>query len=116
MAKRGKGIPARRPRKKERNGFYSTILSEAERVLLSQAQEAEGLDEEIALLRLRLKNHLEEHPDDLSLLLRGMETLVKMVGANYRLSKKSRDDLSEAIHGVLTGVGDALWPEDLRGA
>ena len=37
-------------------GFYAEALSEAERADLGRGDEVEGVDEEIALLRLRLRS------------------------------------------------------------
>ena len=90
--------------------FYAQALSEAERVLLPEAREIEGLDEEIALLRVKLASALEEHPDDMPLVLRAVDMLVKTVAVRYRLSKKSQENLAEAIDGVLKEVGGALFP------
>ena len=96
---------ALRPKK----GFYAQALSEAERVLLSEAREIEGLDEEISLLRMKLASTLEEHPDNMPLMLRAVDMLVKTVAAKYRLSRKSQENLAEAIDGVLKEVGGALF-------
>ena len=89
--------------------FYAQALSEAERVLLSEAREIEGLDEEIALLRVKLASALEEHPDNMPLMLRAVDMLVKTVAVRYRLSRKSQENLAEAIDGVLKEVGGALF-------
>jgi hypothetical protein len=92
-----------------KEGFYAEALSEAERVLLPEAREIEGLDEEIALLRVKLTSALAEQPDNMPLMMRGVELLVKAVAAKYRLSKKSQDNLAEAIDGVLKEIGAALF-------
>jgi hypothetical protein len=65
--------------------FYADALSEAERADLPVALEIEGVDEEIALLRLRIRTALEEHPDDLPLMFKGVDLLAKMVATRYRL-------------------------------
>ncbi|MBI4297986.1 MAG: hypothetical protein HY676_05585 [Chloroflexi bacterium] len=101
------------PKKDE--GFYDAILEEAERVRLPRARRVEGLDEEIALLRVRLGSLLEGQPENLPLFLKGMEMLVKAVAARYRLSKKAEADLYQSVVGVLKGVGDMLWPEGTDG-
>jgi hypothetical protein len=72
----------RKPRR-----FYERALEEAERCELPAALEIEGVDEEIALLRLRLRTALEEHPEDLPLMFRGVELLTRAVTARYRLPK-----------------------------
>ena len=116
MAKgREKTTPSIR-RKKARpsindSGFYSSAVGEAEQLKLPEAMDVEGLDQEIALLRVRLVQLLQEQPDNTTLLFKGIELLVKAVAARYRLSKKSKDDLSEAIEGVLNGIGGALGLE-----
>ncbi|MDY6908271.1 MAG: hypothetical protein SV910_08640 [Chloroflexota bacterium] len=95
------------------NSFYKQALGEAERVLLPQAMEIEGLDQEIALLRVKLATALAEHPENLPLLMRGIDLLVKAVAARYRLSRKSQDNLAQAIDGVLKEVGAALFDTEV---
>ena len=95
---------------RSKKGFYEQALSEAERVLIPEAKEVEGLDDEIALLRVKLSSALAEKPDNMLLMMRGVDLLVKAVAAKYRLSKKSQDNLAEAIDGVLKEIGAALFP------
>ncbi len=98
------------PRDTGRARFYEEALSQAEQVALSQARDMEGLDEEIALLRVRLRAMAEDQ-ENVAPFLKTMELLVKAVGAKYRLSKKSQDDLLQSVMGVLEGVGGALLGE-----
>jgi len=98
-----------------KRGFYAEALSEAEKVRLPEAREIEGLDEEIALLRVRLSTLLSEHPENTELLLKGVGMLVKAVATKYRLSKKARANLTDAITDVLKEVGSALYPEGFDG-
>lgn len=93
-------------------GFYDHSLSEAERERLPAAREMEGLDEEIAVLRVRLMTAMNEHPQDFRLLSQGVEMLVKAVAAQYRLSPKARRDLADHITNVLNSLGDQLLPAD----
>jgi hypothetical protein len=102
---------AKKAKKKAADAFYAQALSEAEQVELRQAWDVEGLDEEIALLRLRLKQMLGEHPENVPLLLRAIELLVKAVGTRYRLSKDAKENLTDAVAGVLKEVGVAMLPE-----
>jgi hypothetical protein len=89
--------------------FYRASLSEAEK--WKRARQMEGLDEEVALLRVRLKEALEERPQDMQLIAKGVDLLVKAVAAKYRLSPKAQRDLSDSIAGVVRGIGTALYPE-----
>lgn len=103
------GKPRRSPRKKiTPRSFYRQALSEAERVMLPGAREMEGLEEEIAVLRVKLHQALEEHPDNLPIFLKGVELLVRAVSAQYRLSPKAQEQLMDSVMGVLEGVGDSL--------
>ena len=90
-------------------GFYQEALGEAER--WEWARQMEGLDEEIALLRVRLKEALEERPEDMQLIAKGVDLLVKAVAAKYRLSPKAQRELSDSIAGVVRGIGAVLYPE-----
>ena len=95
-------------KKKAPGGFYAQALSEAERVRVAEARQVEGLEEEIAVLRAKLCTALAEQPENLPLMLRGAELLVKAVTAEYRLSRKSQDNLAAAIDGVLKEIGGVL--------
>ena len=91
--------------------FYGSALNKAERIQLQKAEEIEGLDHEIAVLRVKLRGALEDQKENIPLMLRGIDLLVKAVSARYRLSKKAEEDLSDSLAGVLRGVGGALMPE-----
>jgi hypothetical protein len=100
---------AARTGRQRAQGFYRAALSEAEK--WEQARQMEGLDEEVALLRVRLKEALEERPQDMQLIAKGIDLLVKAVAARYRLSPKAQRELSDSIAGVVRGIGTALYPE-----
>ena len=90
-------------------------MSRAERVRLSRARQLQGLDEEIALLRVRLGSLVEEQPENVELLIKGIGMLVRAVSAKYRLSPRSEKDLYQSLLGVLQGVGSILLPEEPDG-
>ena len=92
-------------------GFYDEALSEAERAALPLAREIRGIDEEIAVVRLRLRSALEQHPEDLKLMAKGVDLLVKALSVRYRLSKDEKADLSAGIRGILGEIGGTLCPE-----
>ena len=102
---------AKPPRVSARN-FYGQALDQAERLDLEEAQEIEGLDDEIALVRVRLKRAVEKHPEDVPLLVKGLEILVRAVSARYRLSAKSRKDLADNLAAALNSLGDQLLPPE----
>ncbi|TAK32165.1 MAG: hypothetical protein EPO21_15715 [Chloroflexota bacterium] len=75
----------------------------------------EGLDQEIAVLRVRLRSVMEEYPERFDLQLQAVRLLVKAVAVKYRLSQKSEDDLYQNMLGVLRGIGGVIWPEAFDG-
>ncbi len=93
-----------------RERFYGNALSQAELEMLEEARDLEGLDEEIAMLRVRLFTALRDHPEDLRLLTHGISILVRAVAAQYRLSPKARRDLSDHLSNLLNSLGDQLLP------
>jgi hypothetical protein len=96
--------------------FYSRALSRAERLRLAEARELQGLDEEIALLRVKLQRLAEEHPERLDLLFKGVGLLVRAVSTRYKLSPSSQEDLAASIAGVLKGIGGVLGLEEHDGS
>jgi hypothetical protein len=98
--------------KKRRRKFYEAALTEMERLLLSEAREIEGLDEEIALLRVKLLTGLKEQPGNNNLHLKQASLLVKAVATRYRLSGKAEKDLLRSVQEVLQGLGTTLLPAE----
>jgi len=64
MAKRGAPKGNQNARK---HGFYSRALTEAEKVDFEEASLIEGIDQEIAFLRLKLMELAEREPDRVDL-------------------------------------------------
>ena len=105
MPRRDKRGVTETPRRK---GFYEAALTEAERMRLPAAREVDGIDEEIAMLRVRLYTALEEHPENLQRLYRGIGMLLRMAAVRYRMSDEAKEDLSESLAGVVEGISTAL--------
>lgn len=105
----------RRPRRKA-SGFYAGSLDSTEQAQLGEALAIDGLDEEIALLRVRLRRVLEEEPEDTEFLLKSIALLARLTAVRYRLSKTAEDDLYQSMLGVIKGIGGAIWPEAFEGA
>jgi len=106
---------ARGRRRRQSTRFYATALDPADRAGLDDAAAVQGLDQEIALLRLRLRRLLSEHPDDHALAVRAMELLVRAVGAACRLTPAESDDVlarvSAELGGVLSLIAEAEQPD-----
>ncbi len=98
----------RRTGKPSPRNFYRLALSQAEQLELSRAEGVEGLDDEIALLRVRLKMAIQERPEDLDLLVKGIGLLVRAVATRYRLSPKARGDLADNIAATLNSLSEQM--------
>lgn len=85
-------------------GFYAGALDDADRLALAAAGAVTGLDQEIALLRLRIRRLLQDHPDDYPLAVRAIELLVRAVGAAGRLGNGDADGLLDRIGADLDGI------------
>ncbi len=104
-------MAARKTAARVRN-FYAAALTDAERLQLADARRVDGLDEEIALLRVRLRSALEKRPEDFDLLRDGIALLVRAVATQYRLSPRARKDLADRMAAVLNSVGDQILPAE----
>ncbi len=105
MAKRGAQPGNQNARK---HGFYSKALKEAEKLELAEAADVDGLDAEIAVLRLKLRQLLEEHPDRIDLHMRAANTLARLIRTRYSISHEEKKSLKEAIATVLKDVAIPL--------
>jgi hypothetical protein len=86
------------------HGFYSRVLDESEQRDFEQATRVEGLDEEIALVRVKIKSLVEREPDNLKLIMRGMKILEGMLRTRYNIGKEDKQSLKNAIGTVLKDI------------
>jgi hypothetical protein len=106
MAAKGKSR-----RKSSSRGFYSRALDEAEKLELEEASHVEGIDEEIALLRVKLRELLEEQPERIDLHLEAANIIARLVKTRYQITKDQKKSLKEAIQKVLAEVAVPLGVE-----
>ena len=94
--------------KNKKTGFYLQALNEAEKLWLEEARDVEGLDEEIAMLRVKLRELIENDPDRFDLHLKVTNTIARLVGIRYDISKEQKKSLKAAITRVLTEIAIPL--------
>jgi hypothetical protein len=93
------------PKKKLPTGsFYARALDEADRLELDEARGIEGLDDEIAVLRFKLKQIVADHPERLDLCLDAANTIARLVRTRYQISREQKKSLKEAITKVITDI------------
>jgi hypothetical protein len=91
-----------------RRSFYEAALSEAEREDLVAARSVEGLEDEIAILRLRLRDALAERPEDIELMERAIRLLVQSLLAEHRLSSKEARGVTDAMTSLIERLAGTL--------
>ncbi len=87
-----------------KHGFYSKVLDEAEKIDFELATGVEGMDDEIALLRVKIKTLLAHDPENINLIMQATNTLARLVKTRYNITKEQRKGLKEAIGNVLKDV------------
>ena len=91
--------------------FYASALDGADRHDFAVAQELDGLDDEVALLRLQLRGALAARDGeqlDPKVLQNGVRLLVQALLPQHRLSPRQAEHLSEAVANVLEEFGEVL--------
>jgi len=106
-AERKRGAP-KGNQNARKHGFYSKVLDEAEQLDFEQAAGVEGIDDEIALLRVKIKSILEKDPENIKLIMQATNTLAGLVKASYNMTKEQRRGLKEAIGNVLRDIAIPL--------
>jgi len=103
MEKRKRGAP-RGNQNARKHGFYSRVLSEAERQDLEQATAVEGIDEEIALLRVKIKSVVAADPGNIRLIMQAVTILARLLRTRQNIDKKDGQGLRAAIAKVLKDI------------
>jgi len=101
MARRS---PPKQNQSAAKHAFYARALDEAERLELEEAATIEGLDNEIAILRLKLRQLLEQYPERVDLQMRAANTLARLIRIRYNITAQQKKNLREAVTTVLREV------------
>ena len=94
--------------KDENNSFYGKVLDEAERLDFELASGVEGIDDEITLLRVKIKSLLESEPENIRLIMQVTNALERLVRTRYSISREQRKGLKEAIGNVIKDIAIPL--------
>ena len=97
--KRGAPIGNQNARK---HGFYSRVITKTEKRDLKRADDMKGIDQEINLLRVRLKSILLNDPENNHLILQATTTLAHLLRTKHYLGNTDETSLREIIENVLT--------------
>jgi hypothetical protein len=91
-----------------KHGFYSQVLDEAQTLQLDEAREVEGLDEEIAVLRVKLLALINDHPDRIDLQVIAASTIAKLIRTRHIINSGQKKSLKDAMTRVLTEIAVPL--------
>ena len=92
-----------------RQGFYSRVLDEAERLDFELASGVDGIDDEIALLRVEIRKALMgDDSKNLKLLVEATNALERLIRTKYKITREQRKGLKEAIGNVLRDIAIPL--------
>src|ERR1035437_9194026 len=83
------------------HGFYSKALTHEEKRELKYASGVDGLDQEIAILRIKFRSLLAQDGQNLHLINQTAETLARLYSIKFTLSKNDSSKLKEAVTAAL---------------
>jgi len=88
-------------RNARKHGFYSVTLSPAQTRQLWNITNLEGVDPEIAFIRVKLQSSLQHDPGNLRVIREASRLLVKRYSANYWLDPADRSYLKTVVENLL---------------
>jgi len=100
----GRKNTSKRSRSDKKQSFYSRVLDEAEKLDFELASDVSGIDDEIALLRVKIKSVLEKDPENIKLIMQATNALAGLVRTRYNITVEQRKGLREAIGNVIRDV------------
>lgn len=100
--------------KGKKRGFYDRALDEAELLDFELAAGVDGIDDEIALLRVKIKSLLAQDPEDIKLIMQVTDMLAKLVRTRYKITKDQKIGLKDAIANVIRDIAIPLGIAAIR--
>jgi hypothetical protein len=107
MEEKEQGSPNRKTNKGEPT-FYDKVLIEAEKLDFEDMSGVEGIDEEITILRVKVKSILVNRPNDTKLLMEVTNLIGRLAKIRYSMTSAQKKGLKEAIGNVLRDVAVPL--------
>jgi hypothetical protein len=84
-----------------KHGFYSKVVTSAQKRELAIAIDVKGIDEEIALMRVKIRSVLEKDPENIKLIMAATTTLAGLLKANLELNKNQKKSVAASIGKVI---------------
>ncbi len=90
------------------HGFYSHYLSGFTKEDVQRVGQMEGLEAEIALIRLKLRDLVDKYPDDSAIQLEAVRALAYLVKTQFQVTEEQGKSLRDAAAKVLSEILDPL--------
>ena len=87
--------------------FYGSAVDNAEELI--EADEIQGIDREISLLRVELRREMKGRNIDRELLLKFVDHIVRAVVQRYRMSPQRGEEMAAHVRGLIDGLADSLF-------
>jgi uncharacterized protein YjcR len=87
-----------------KHGFYSKVLDEAQKRNLEVASNIDGIDEEIDILRVKIRNVLEKDPENIKLIMAAITTLANLLKTKVNLDKHQKKSFKDSLFKVIKEV------------
>ena len=84
-----------------RHGYYCKTLDATGKSDYEEARTVGGMEDEIALMRARIRGVLRHDPNNTRLLMLAMASLARMLLTHRQLAKDDEEGLDKAMCGVL---------------
>ncbi len=84
-----------------KHGYYSGVFTGQDKAFLRKAAEIDGLDEEIALLRARLRSVVKNDPDNIRLISEAASTLARLMRTSHKLGFSRAENTEQARWNVI---------------
>jgi hypothetical protein len=94
------------------HGFYSKVLTSEQQADYDQAVKVDGMDSEIALLRVKILSIIAHDPDNIKLLSYATNALARLIMTKYNISKTDKKGILEGVENVFR---DVAVPWGIRG-
>jgi len=93
-----------------KHGFYARKLTGVEKYALRHASEIEGIDQEIALMRVKIQSSISNSSDNLKTITMATETLGRLLRTKLRLSPKEdqKKAMEQVVRNAMTSIAGPM--------
>jgi hypothetical protein len=100
------GFHLTRDQRRQADSFYMDVLTEDERRQLAVAAQLDGIDTEIAVLRVLIRRVVTK--GEVEKARRGIDTLCRILRTRHDLDERSTGQLASSLERVLDDLGRGL--------